>query len=361
MTTVEIPIASRHGSYTVHIGTGLAAHLARLLDEARLPARRFVVSTPRIWRLHGHTLAEVARPTDVILLPDGERFKTLATVARVYDALIRAAADRATTLVAVGGGVIGDLTGFVAATYLRGIGLAQVPTTLAAQVDAAIGGKVGVNHPLGKNLVGAFYPPGLVVADLLTLATLPRREFRAGLYEVVKYGVIERRELFDQVAASLPAIFAREPAVLQPIVSESCRIKARIVEADEHEVGSRRVLNFGHTAGHALEALTKYRRFLHGEAVALGMLVAAEIAVARGVMPEADRRRLADLIVQMGPLPPVADLSATRALEFVRRDKKVVGGRLHFVLPQGIGRVVLADDVQEKELARALRSIGLRR
>ncbi len=358
---VQIPVASRHGSYIVHIGTGLAGHLPRLLDEARLPTRRFVVSTARVWRLHGRQFAGVCRPADLILLPDGERFKTLHTVARVYDTLIRAAADRATTLVAVGGGVIGDLTGFVAATYLRGVGLVQVPTTLAAQVDAAIGGKVGVNHPLGKNLVGAFYPPALVVADLLTLATLPRREFRAGLYEVVKYGVIESRDLFDRVAGGLPAIFAREPAVLHPIVTESCRIKARIVEADEHEAGLRRVLNLGHTAGHALETLTRYRRFLHGEAVAVGMLVACEIAVARGAMPEAERRRVADLIVQMGPLPPVGDLSAAQVLDVMHHDKKVIGGRLHFVLPLGIGRVTTVDDVQEKELEGALRAVGLRR
>ncbi len=361
MTTVQIPIQSRHGPYTVYIGSGLAARLSHLLDEARLPPRRFVVTTARVWRLHGRTLDGVCQPSDLILLPDGERFKTLHTVARLYEALIRAAADRATTLVAAGGGVVGDLTGFAAATYLRGVGFAQVPTTLVAQVDAAIGGKVGVNHPAGKNLIGAFYPPALVVADLLMLATLPRRDFRAGLYEVIKYGVIESRELFDRVAASLPAIFAREPAVLQPIVSDSCRIKARIVEADEHERGLRRVLNFGHTAGHALEALTKYRRFQHGEAVALGMLVAAELAVGRGLLPDRERRRLADLIVQMGPLPPIGDLSASQAIEFVRRDKKVASGRLHVVLPVEIGRVTIADDVHERELERALRKVGMRK
>ena len=361
MTPVRLPVTSRQGTYPVLIGSGLAADVPRLLDEARLPARRFVVSTSRIWRAHERRLARICRPADLILLPDGERYKTLHTVSRIYDALIRAEADRASTIVAIGGGVVGDMAGFAAATYLRGVSLAQVPSTLLAQVDSSIGGKVGVNHALGKNLIGAFYPPGIVVADPLLLATLPRREFRSGLYEVVKYGVIASRGLFDRVTEGLPAIFAREPAVLEPVVAESCRIKAGVVEADEHEQGPRRVLNFGHTAGHALEALTRYRRFLHGEAVALGMLVAAELAVARGAMPDDDRQRLARTIMQMGPVPPLGDLSAAQAIEIIRRDKKVVAGSLHFVLPLGIGQVSIVTDVKEKELERAMRKVGMRK
>ena len=361
MTPIQVQVSSRHGSYTVHIGSGLAGDLVRLLDEAGLPARRFVVSTARVWRPYERALAKVCHAEDVILLPDGERHKTLHTVSRIYDALICATADRATTIVAVGGGVVGDTAGFAAATYLRGVALAHVPSTLLAQVDSAIGGKVGVNHALGKNLIGAFYPPRIVIADPLLLVTLPRREFRSGLYEVVKYGVIASRELFDRVNENLPAIFAREPVVLQPIVADSCRIKAAVVEADEHEQGPRRTLNLGHTAGHALEALTKYRRFLHGEAVALGMLVAAELAVARGAMPDDDRRRLRQAIVLMGPLPPLGDLSASQALDIIQRDKKVVAGRLHYVLPLGIGKTATVDDVKEKELERAMRKAGMRK
>lgn len=361
MMPIQVPVASRHGSYTVHIGSGLAGDLARLLDEAQLPARRFVVSNARVWRAHERALARVCPAQDVILLPDGERHKTLHTVSRVYDALVRAVADRATTIVAVGGGVVGDTAGFAAATYLRGVALAHVPSTLLAQVDSAIGGKVGVNHAFGKNLIGAFYPPRLVVADPLLLATLPRREFRSGLYEVVKYGLIASRELFDRVTEGLPAVFAREPVVLQPIIADACRIKAAVVEADEHEHGPRRVLNFGHTVGHALEALTKYRRFLHGEAVAFGMLAAAELAVARGAMPEPDRQRLGQTIMQMGPLPSLGDLSASQALDVIRRDKKVIAGRLHFVLPLSIGTVATVDDVKERELERAMRKIGMRK
>jgi 3-dehydroquinate synthase len=361
MPTVRIPIGSREGQYQVVIGSGLAADLSRLLDEARLPARRFAVSTSRIWRAHERSLSRVCRPADLILLPDGERHKTLHTVSRIYDALARADADRATTLVAVGGGGIGDMAGFAAATYLRGVSLVQVPTTLLAQVDSSIGGKTGVNHPLGKNLIGAFHAPALVVSDPLLLATLPRREFRSGLYEVVKYGLIASRELFDRVDESLPAIFAREPAVLEPVIGDCCRIKTAVVEADEREQGPRRVLNFGHTVGHALEALTRYRRFLHGEAIALGMLVAAQLAVARGVMSDEDRQQLARAITQMGPVPPLGDLSAAQALEIIRRDKKVVAGHLHFVLPLGIGSVSIATDVKDKELERAMRKVGMQR
>lgn len=361
MISVQIPVSSRFGPYAVHIGGGLAADLPRLLDQAGTPARRFAVSTARVWRPHERTLARLCAPQDVILLPDGERFKTLQTASRVYDALIKASADRATTLIAVGGGVVGDIAGFVAATYLRGVAFVQVPSTLLAQVDSAIGGKVGVNHALGKNLIGAFHPPRLVVADPLLLSTLPRREFRSGLYEVVKYGVIASRDLFDRVAAGLTAIFARDSAALQSIVADSCRIKARVVEADEFEEGQRRVLNLGHTAGHALEALTRYRRFLHGEAVAFGMLVSAELAVGRGVMTEEDRTRLAHTIMQMGPLPPLADLSAAQALEVIRRDKKVLGGTLHFVLPLGIGEATLVNDVKAKELERAMRKVGMQK
>jgi 3-dehydroquinate synthase len=279
----------------------------------------------------------------------------------VYDGLVRANADRASTVVAIGGGVIGDLAGFAAATYLRGVALAHVPTTLLAQVDSAIGGKVGVNHPSGKNLIGAFHQPAAVVIDPLLLATLPRREFRAGLYEVVKYGVIASRQLFDEVRKGLGPLFARDPAALVPIIAASCRIKAEIVERDERESGPRRALNFGHTAGHAIEAVTRYRRFRHGEAIAYGMLAAADLGVRRATMSAEQRDELAALVAQMGPLPPVADLSADQILDAVKRDKKIVGGRLHFVLPQGLGGTTIATDVTEAELRESLAAIGLRR
>jgi 3-dehydroquinate synthase len=354
---LDVPTPSRR--YAITLGTGVLDDLPALLDEAGAPARRFVVSNALVWRLHGRRLAKT-RIAGRILLPDGERFKQLPTVAKVYDTLIKANADRASTIIALGGGVLGDTAGFAAATYLRGIALVQVPTTLLAQVDSAIGGKVGVNHTLGKNMIGSFHQPHAVVVDPSVLATLPRREFRAGLYEVVKYGMTSSPSLFDTIGRERAAIFAQEPAVLTWLIAESCRIKAAVVVADEKESGLRRILNFGHTAGHALEAVTKYRRFRHGEAIGYGMQVAAMLAAQRGALAEPDRKALADLIASLGPLPPVGDIPAGHIIEAVKRDKKVVAGRLHFVLPTAIGATAIVDDVTDKELKAALRKIGFR-
>ena len=356
---IDVPTPSR--AYAVSIEDGSLDRLGHLLDELKLPSRRFVVSSPTVWRFHGARVARGTRGVEPILVPDGERFKQLATVTRIYDALVKVAADRSSTLVTFGGGVIGDMAGFAASTYLRGIPLVHVPTTLLAQVDSSVGGKVGVNHPLGKNLIGAFYQPHAVIIDPSVLGSLPRREFRAGLYEVVKYGVTSSPGLFERIGRDLKAIFDREPAAVTAIVAESCQIKASVVAADEKESGLRRILNFGHTSGHALEAVTKYKRFRHGEAVAYGMLVAAEIAARRGIMSAADRQALADLITRLGPLPPIADLSAARMIEAMRHDKKVVAGQLHFVLPTGIGGTSIVNDVTEKEIKAALQRLGFKK
>jgi 3-dehydroquinate synthase len=358
--SVRFPVRTPSQEYPVEIATRVTERLASLLDAAGAPARRVLVSSPTVWRFHQSAFQGLTRD-EPILIPDGERFKHLATVGRIYDALIRAGADRATTLIAIGGGVVGDVAGFAAATYLRGIPLVHVPTTLLAQVDSAIGGKVGVNHALGKNLIGAFHQPIAVAVDPGLLSTLPRREFRAGLYEVVKYGMIASRSLFDTIAGGLPALFAHDPALLVTVIAESCRIKAEIVERDERESGPRRALNFGHTTGHALEAITKYRRFRHGEAVAYGMLAAGALAVARGMLSESDLSALRSLITKMGPLPAVADLSVAPALEAVTRDKKVIAGKLHFVLPTSIGQTITVSDVTTEELGRAIEAIGLQR
>ena len=353
---VEVNAGSRR--YPVYIQHGLTSHLGDLLREAHLGTRLFPVSSPLVWRLHGQAMTRALGSEPSILVPDGERYKQLSTVTRIYDALVRAEADRGAAIVAIGGGVIGDMAGFAASSYLRGIGLAQVPTTLLAQVDSAIGGKVGVNHPLGKNLIGAFYQPGLVVIDPALLGTLARREFRSGLYEVLKYGMTSSPSLFDQLSQGTKSLFGRDPDQLVRIIAESCAVKAAVVSADERESGPRRVLNFGHTAGHALEAVTRYRRFRHGEAVAFGMLVAAEVAVARGALADRVRQALMRVIVDLGPLPPIADLSAAQIIETMRLDKKVVAGRLHFVLATAIGAWTVVDDVTEKELVKALRKVG---
>jgi 3-dehydroquinate synthase len=356
---VRLTVNTGSHSSTIWIGEGVADRLSALLDTHGVGPRRFIVSNPVIWRLHGAQIQRALGAGDPILVADGERYKNLQSVSRIYEALIRAGADRGSALVAVGGGVIGDTAGFAAATYLRGITLVHVPTTLLAQVDSAIGGKVGVNHALGKNLIGAFHQPAVVAMDPLLLKTLPRREFRSGLYEVVKYGMIASRDLFERIAAHTKAIFARDPAVLVPAIVESCRIKADVVSQDEREGGLRRILNYGHTVGHALEAVTKYRRFRHGEAIAYGMLAAADLAVARGALAERERQSLASLITQLGPLPPVADLSIPDVLAAVRRDKKVVHGTLHFVIAIAIGATMTVDDVTEEELRAVLMRLGL--
>jgi len=358
-TAVRIDVNTGARSSAIWIGEGIVDELTGLLDAHGVGKRRFIVSSPVIWRFHGAQLQGLLAGSEPILLPDGERYKNLQSVSRVYEALIRAGADRGSAIVAVGGGVIGDTAGFAAATFLRGITLAHVPTTLLAQVDSSIGGKVGVNHALGKNMIGAFHQPTVVAIDPLLLRTLPRREFRSGLYEVVKYGMIASRQLFDRVAHYTKEIFAKDPGVLLPAIIESCRIKANVVSEDEREGGLRRILNFGHTVGHALEAVTRYRRYRHGEAIALGMLAAADLGVARGALAERERQALAQLIAQLGPLPAVADLSIDEVLEAIRRDKKVVNGRLHFVLAIEIGATMTVDDVTEDELRGVLRRLGL--
>jgi 3-dehydroquinate synthase len=357
---VRVDVTTGGAASAILIGDGIIDQLPVLLDAHGVGARRFVVSSPTIWKLHGAQIQNVLGATEPILLPDGERYKNLQAVAKVYDALIRANADRGSAIVAVGGGVIGDTAGFAAATFLRGITLAHVPTTLLAQVDSSIGGKTGVNHTLGKNLIGAFHQPRVVIIDPLVLRTLPRREFRSGLYEVVKYGMIASRNLFDLLTNETKAVFDRDPAVLVPAIVESCRIKADVVSKDEREGGLRRILNYGHTIGHALEAVTKYRRYRHGEAIAYGMLAAADLAVARGALAERERQALAQLIAQLGPLPPIIDLSVNEILDAVRRDKKVVNGRLHFVIAIEVGATMTIDDVTEGELVAVLQGLGLK-
>lgn len=360
MDATRIAVTSERSRYTVLIGAGLISKLPALLEEHGLGRSLLLVSCPPVWRHHGQRLQGLKHQHEPAIIPDGERAKRLPTVARIYDVMVTRRLDRSAVLIAFGGGVVGDVGGFAAATYLRGIRLVQIPTTLLAQVDSAIGGKVGVNLPAGKNLVGAFHPPSMVLCDPELLRTLPRREFRAGLYEVVKYGVIRSRSIFDRLTSNLPAIFAHDRQVLTPIIAECCHIKADVVSTDERESGPRRILNFGHTIGHALEAVTTYRRFRHGEAIGYGMLAAAHISVARGSLSREDESRLKALITQMGPLPVVGDLSIKDALDAISLDKKVVSGRLHFVLAKGLGGTAIVDDVTTRELSAAMKSVGLK-
>ena len=346
-------------AYDVVIGPGLLAELSTFLPVPR-GGQSAVVSCGPVWRRHGRQLRVNAaeRP---LLIPDGERAKTLATAGRLYDEFARRGLDRAGTVIAFGGGVVGDVAGFAAATYLRGVQVVQVPTTLLAQVDSAIGGKTGVNLRAGKNLVGAFHAPALVLCDPVVLRTLPPREFQSGLYEVLKYGIIASRPLFDRVTARLDALLRHDLAELTEVIAECCRIKAQVVTEDERESGLRRILNFGHTIGHALEAVTRYRRFRHGEAVGHGMRGAIWLSNARGTVSPGDAARVYDAIDRLGRRPPVSDLKISDVLAAIGHDKKQVAGRLHFVLADGIGAHRIASDLTSAELRAALRFLGLRR
>jgi 3-dehydroquinate synthase len=358
---IRIEVSSERGPYAVLVGARVLATLPSALADRDLAGPSVIVTCSPVWRHLKRRLSKLPASRSPIVMPDGERAKSLATVGRIYDALVRRRLDRSAVVIAVGGGVVGDTAGFAAATYLRGLRVVHIPTTVLAQVDSAVGGKVGVNLPAGKNLVGAFHAPTLVVCDPTVLESLPRREFRAGLYEVVKYGVIASRPLFDRVSNGVDRLFDREPNLLTEVVAASCRIKAEVVGRDEREGGLRRSLNFGHTIGHALEAVSEYRRFRHGEAVAYGMLAAAHVSVARGTLAADDQARLADLLRRLGPLPPVADLSIAEALAAIKLDKKVLAGRLNFVLAAGLGATAIVADVTTRELTAAMRTIGMRR
>ena len=284
--------------------------------------------------------------TDHLVLPDGERHKNLATLERIFDALLDRRHSRRTTLVALGGGVVGDLTGFAAACYQRGVDFVQVPTTLLAQVDSSVGGKTAVNHPRGKNMIGAFHQPRRVIIDTDVLATLPDREYAAGLAEVIKYGCIRDAAFLAWLEGSLDALRARQPDALIHAIRRSCELKAEIVAEDEREAGLRAILNFGHTFGHAIETHTRYETWLHGEAVGAGMVLAAELSVRRGSLAPGEARRIRDLVARAGlPVRPPADLAPARFVELMGVDKKVVDGRLRLITLAGAGHATIVDDV----------------
>ncbi len=300
----------------------------------------YLVSSPRVWQHWGRAVAKAFPAKNArrpILFDDAEAKKRLSTVEDVARQLVRAGADRRAIIVAVGGGVVGDVAGFAAATYLRGVRLVHVPTTVVAQVDSAIGGKTAVDLPEGKNLVGAFYPPKLVIIDRAFLRTLPHREFRSGLYEVIKYGVIADAKLFEFLVRHMDAVLRRDPKALDFIVSHSIAVKADVVSKDERESGRRQILNFGHTLGHALEAATHYRRFLHGEAIAWGMLAATVLGVATQRLAYSDAWLIMRLVMSVGPLPSVPRIPPETVHRVLLGDKKARAGRVLWVLPTGIG------------------------
>ena len=346
-------------AYPIFVGASLLGDSTRFVPY--IDGRQvFVVTNETIAPLYldqlRSTLGEF--DLDVCIISDGERHKTLETYLQVIDELMARRHNRTTTLLALGGGVVGDITGFVAATYQRGVAFLQIPTTLLAQVDSSVGGKTGVNHPSGKNMIGAFHQPRCVVADTSVLGSLPRREYLAGLAEVIKYGVIRDAEFFAWLEANLTALLDQQEAALVHAIGRSCQIKAEGVQADEREAGERALLNFGHSFGHALEALTRYETYLHGEAVAIGMVMAADLSARIGWMSDADAGRIRDLIEAAGlPVQVKTDISVEPMLKTMGMDKKVVDGQLRLVLSRGIGHAEVTGEVAESTL-RALFSRG---
>ena len=359
MPTIRIP--SSHGAYRVYCSRGALARAESAIEGLGDSTGIFVLSSPKVWRHWGRTLGKRVRgvrANRTFLFDDSESAKNLATVELLCRALSRAGADRRAVIVAVGGGVVGDVAGFTAASYLRGVRLVQVPTTLVAQVDSSVGGKTGVNLPEGKNLVGAFYPPRAVIADFETLATLPHREYRSGLYEIIKYGAIADAELFRFLERHMLALLRRDPAALGWVIPRCIRIKARIVAQDERESGLREILNFGHTFGHALEAVTGYRRFLHGEAIGWGLYAATLLGLATARIPESEATRVIRLVSSVGPLPRLGAIRAAQLRRILTGDKKARGGRVRWVLPRRIGKVQRGVELPWKLIARTISELA---
>lgn len=355
MQSLRVALGDR--AYDIHIGTGLLNDVGLILPFLK-KAGVAIVTNETVAPLYLERLAGGLRNAGVavteIVLPDGEAYKDWVTLNRVFDVLLGRHAERSTTLIALGGGVIGDLTGFAAACYQRGVPFIQVPTTLLSQVDSSVGGKTAINHPRGKNMIGAFYQPRLVLADLDTLDTLPDRELAAGLAEVIKYGLIRDAEFLAWLEANMTLLLARDKTALAYAVRRSCEHKAEVVAADEKEAGERALLNLGHTFGHAIETGLGYGTWLHGEAVAVGTLMAAELSARLGWLDRAAVERV-EALFRIARLPVRGpDLGGDRYLELMSHDKKVLDGRLRLVLLAQLGRAVLTDQAAEADIRAAI-------
>ena len=355
---VRVPISVRLRPYEAVIESGLAECAGGCLREVFPDRKRcFVVTVPPVRKKWGKklmaSLAAASWEAKIVEMRDGERHKTVATVEDLAEKLVRLGADRKAVMLAFGGGVVGDVTGFLASVYMRGVDVVQVPTTVVAQVDASIGGKTGVNLKAGKNLLGTFHQPRVVLIDPRILTTLPEREFRSGLYEALKCGIIGKPELFEGMEKQRNRILERDPVQLEWLIAESVKLKAEIVSADERESGLRRVLNFGHTIGHALEAETKYRHFLHGEAIAWGMIAASRIAAVSGITDEATAQRITRGVLGWGRLPGVT-AEAQNIVRLLQADKKTKDGVVHFILPTKIGKVEVVNNVPSELVTEAV-------
>ncbi|MEK8089458.1 3-dehydroquinate synthase [Thermithiobacillus plumbiphilus] len=357
MRTLNLDLGAR--AYPIHIGSGLLRR-PDLLDPALGKGPVAIVTNTTVGPLYlpvlRETLASLSREAVVIELPDGEVYKTLEMVDRIVGELLAHNCDRSTTLIALGGGVIGDITGFAAASYQRGVPFIQAPTTLLAQVDSSVGGKTGVNHPRGKNMIGAFYQPQMVLIDTDTLKTLPKREFRSGIAEIIKYGAIVDLGFLNYLDENMEALLALDPTTLMHVIEQSCADKAWVVAKDEREGGLRAILNFGHTFGHAIEAAAGYGTFLHGEAVAIGMVMAADLSRRLDYLRESELNLLYGVIQRAGLPTSAPRLPVENYLEYMRVDKKVQGGRMRFVLLSALGEAVITSDVPEAAVVEAIQS-----
>ena len=355
MKTIEVALGSR--SYPIHIGAGI-------LDKSELyqphirGSKAVVITNETIAPLYAQNVVDsVGKFAEVHthVLADGEIHKNLQTIGKIFDKLLNIPCDRKTTIIALGGGVVGDTAGFAAACYQRGVPFIQVPTTLLAQVDSSVGGKTGVNHPLGKNMIGAFYQPQCVIADTNTLHSLPDRELRAGLAEIIKYGAIQDARFFAWLDENIDSILEREPASLAHAIEVSCRSKAEVVAEDERETGIRAILNFGHTFGHAIETWLNYKKWLHGEAVAVGMVMAADLSIRLNLLSAHQASQVEQIIKRTGlPVLPPVGMSTTDFLEAMSLDKKVQGKTIRIIVLDGIGKAEIKDDYDFAELKNTL-------
>ena len=352
MQRLNIDLGER--SYDILLGSGLLGKLGQYLSRVVKPSRIILITHPSLFQIYGEKVLSGLKgqgwTADLIEVEEGETSKTLGQAEKIFDRLLDLKCDRKSVLIALGGGVIGDLVGFVAATFQRGIPFVQVPTTLLSQVDSSVGGKTAVNHPKGKNMIGAFYQPCMVVADLDTLQTLPEKEFRAGLAEIIKYGVISDASLFDYLEKNTEKVLQLDKECLEYIIKTSCSIKAEVVEKDERENHYRMILNFGHTIGHAIEALTSYSQFIHGEAVAIGMVYAAKLSQKLGKCQKEVPQRLDRLIKKCGLPADLPDLNPKAIIESLYHDKKTMNHKIKFILVKEIGVVEIIEDMPEDKI-----------
>jgi 3-dehydroquinate synthase len=359
MEKIRVELAER--SYDISIGSNILEGVGDNLKSFGLSPKIALVSNPTVFSLYGERASVSVKKAGfdllTVIIPDGEEYKDLLWVQHIYNELLKAKLDRLSALFALGGGVIGDITGFAASTYMRGIPYIQMPTTLLAQVDSSVGGKTGVNHKLGKNMIGTFWQPRLVWIDVETLKTLPKRELLAGLAEVIKYGVIHDKELFDFLEVNRDKILNLDRDALTNIIKRSCEIKAEVVSKDERESGLRAILNYGHTIGHAIETVTEYKRFLHGEAVAIGMCIEARLSQLLNFIDREQVLRIKAVIDSFGlPSEMPADIDINSILLSIQLDKKVVAGELKFILPEKIGSVRIHKGITEKFIKELLQS-----